>query len=90
MDPWLNEPMSRRSLVALIYRADPTLHMPVSAVKIALGAATSLSAAATGSGCMGVRFNVHIQFSKRLFVFAEHGIQEFSVRLCIQHRQQRL
>ena len=56
IEPWLNEPIIRRSGVDLMNRADHTLHIPVSAVKIASFAASSLSAAATGSGCMGVRF----------------------------------
>src|SRR5580704_16217695 len=66
MEPWLKEPIIRRSLVAFICRADQTLHMPVSAVKIASGAAISLSVAATGSGCMGVRFPTYSTYT---FIF---------------------
>ena len=34
--------------------------------------------------------NVHIHLSNLLFVFADRGFQIFSVRLCVQHRHQRL
>ena len=56
IDPWLNEPMIRRPFVARMYRDDQTLHIPVSAVKIASSDATSLSAAATGSGAWAYVF----------------------------------
>ena len=94
MDPWLKEPMIRRSLVALICRADQTLHMPVSAVKIASGAARFTERRGHRLRVHGRAsshvVNVHIHFSKLLFVFADCGIEKFPVRLCIQHRQKRL
>src|SRR5262249_35676229 len=53
IDPCMKEPISRRPFVGWMYREDQTLHIPVSAVKIASSCAISFNAAATGSGCMG-------------------------------------
>jgi hypothetical protein len=40
IDPCMNEPMRRRCLAGTMYRDDQTLHIPVSAVKIASGSKT--------------------------------------------------
>src|SRR5208282_6636503 len=55
IDPWVKDPMIRLSFVARTYRDDQTLHIPVSTVKTASGAAISFNVAATCSGCIGVR-----------------------------------
>ncbi|CAH0327511.1 hypothetical protein SRABI128_06178 [Microbacterium sp. Bi128] len=53
MDPCRYEPISRRVPSGLMYRAVQTLHMPVSAVKIASLAATWSSSEAAYSGWIG-------------------------------------
>ena len=83
MDPCVKEPINRRAFVARMYREDQTLHMPVSAVKMA-----SSAAIVTKRGRH--RFRVHrcpfpnviyidIQPPKCLFMFIEHRIQKRAI-----------
>ncbi len=50
----MNDPMTRRFPLGVMYRAAHTLHMPVSTVKTASSAATWSSVSATNSGWIGV------------------------------------
>src|SRR5580698_8792828 len=75
MDPWLKEPMMRRPLDGLTCRADQTLHMPVSTVKMASGAATSLSAAPSQTLSPDVDLR-DLRLCRQEFVVREISAQE--------------